>query len=102
MTDTRRQALLLALAAARGYLRGLLRGPDATHPGARALPVDEVHRRASAAHEAVGVLLAVGAAGRGVPGALAWAALRAVWAAGRLYQAAQSAQPEPPDLRRRR
>jgi hypothetical protein len=51
--------------------------------------VDEVHRRASAAHEAVGVLLTVGAAGDGVTGALAWAAVRAVWAAGRLYQCAR-------------
>ena len=99
MTDTRRQALLLALAAARGYLRGLLRGPEATVPGARALPVDEVHRRASAAHEAVGVLLTVGAAGDGVSGALAWAAVRAVWAAGRLYQAARAHRHEGPPHR---
>lgn len=92
MTDTRRQALLLALAAARGYLRGLLRGPDAAQPGARVLPVDEVHRRASAAHEAVGVLLTVGAAGDGVSGALVWAAARAVWEAGRLYQCAKQSE----------
>jgi hypothetical protein len=80
VTDTRRQALLLALAAARGYLRGL------TCPPPLAPPVPPlVGARAVAVHEALGLLLAAGAVRDGWAW---WALVRVVWAAGRLYERA--------------
>lgn len=87
MTDTRRQALLLALAAARGYLRGL------TCPPPLAPPVPPlVGARAVAVHEALGLLLAAGAVRDGWAW---WALVRVVWTAGRMYERAHDAPGQP-------
>ena len=79
--DHRRQVLLLALAAARSYLRGLADPPPLAPP---VPPL--VGARAVAVHEALGLLLAAGAAREGWAW---WALVRVVWQAGRLYERAQ-------------
>ena len=76
-----RQALLLALRDGVRLLRAPVAGPDG--------PLAD--RAAVAQHEAVGLLLTVGGL-RG--GAVWWAAVRVVWAAGRLYERAQTAPRE--------
>lgn len=73
-----RQALLFTLRDAARLLRAPVAGPDG--------PLAD--RAAVAAHEAVGLLLTVGGL-RG--GAVWWAAVRVVWAAGRLYERARGA-----------
>lgn len=76
-----RQALLLTLRDAARLLRAPVAGPD----GALA------DRAAVAQHEAVGLLLTVG----GLRGGWTWwAAVRVVWAAGRLYERARTAPRE--------
>ena len=76
-----RQALLLTLRDAVRLLRAPVAGPDG--------PLAD--RAAVAQHEAVGLLLTVGGL-RG--GAVWWAAVRVVWAAGRLYERARTAPKE--------
>ena len=78
---TARQALILALRDAVWLLRAPLAGPDG--------PLSD--RVAVAQHEAVGLLLTVGGL-RG--GCVWWAAVRVVWAAGRLYERARGAPRE--------
>lgn len=73
-----RQALLLTLRDAARLLRAPVAGPDG--------PLAD--RAAVAQHEAVGLLLTVG----GLRGGWTWwAAVRVVWAAGRLYERARTA-----------